>query len=144
MATLTSVLNAVASFGTGIMDYINSPERRRRREAARLAKEQAVSAAKADGVSAAVHQGDANKVNEAVGTLLPCVFAALLLVGSGCRTAAVITYVPADRKVTPMELDGVKGWHVPNPVMDDFLKAAQELRALKNKQAVEAGLESTK
>ena len=143
MATLTSVLNAVASFGSGIMNYINSPERRRRREAARLVKEQADAAEKAAGVSAAVHQGDQDKVNETVSTLLPCVFVVLLF-SAGCHSPAAITYVPADREVTPMELDGVKGWHVPNAVMDDLLKAAQQLRDLKNKQAVEAGLESTK
>ena len=150
MSFLLSLLSGVSRLAAAIAEHFNLPEVRRKAAAKAQAADDAAEAAAAGALERSVESGDADGVNRALDSLLPCaVLLTFLSLCGGCsffqKPAPPVIYVPSDRAVFPVvSSNGVSGWFVPNATFSDLLKAAQRAKVLERQQAVSARMDGIK
>ena len=88
-------------------------------------------------INKAVHEGDAETVNQIVNAAIAACAAIACALALGC-TSPTPKYVAADREVTCVtnETGAVEYWRVPPLVMEELLNAKVELGELKNELKV--------
>jgi hypothetical protein len=85
-----------------------------------ISKEQEVADKKKENCRA-VHEGDADAINKLLNKSISIILFAIGCISlSGCTTKDVI-YVTSDREVKRIEYECVKGYFVPDPVMNELL-----------------------
>lgn len=148
------IFGALARLAAGIVELLGIKERRKDRAERKARAEEPVKAA--EEMRQAVAEGDEEKVNRMLeearmgrahgGKVLPALLAAVALAGSLCLHGCVLVpqqkplVLSADRRVVKMEMDGVKGWFVPEAQFADMAAAyvAESRRMRLREEAAEA------
>lgn len=114
---LGSILKILAT----LFGWLTSPEHRKAQEKAR--KEDAVQE---------VRKGDAKAVNKRLDDLLKVVIVSAALALPGCvscwQKAPAVDQAVSETEASPLVVGGVKGWFVPNPLMERIMAKLEETR----------------
>ena len=149
---MSRILASIVRIASNILEIITLKERRKAKRERK--QESAAPVEAAEEIRQAVAEGDETKVNQMLeearlgrihgGKAVSVAIAALAVAGSvflnGCVLARKPLVLSADRNCVRMELDGVKGWFVPEAEFSDLTAAyvAESARLKLREEAMEA------